>query len=262
MTVHRMYERDGRGLLAPTGRAATLSAGIVEAVRDALFDGRLKPGDFLGTEKDLAAAHDVSRVVARDALRTLEASGVVEIRVGARGGARIAQGNAARYAEALAVQLKLAGVSVTEIMDAQRVVETAAAEMAARNRTEDDLAALRALLDEAEEVFDDVDAYTRSSMQFHLGIAEASHNRVLVVQLVSLHHVAWPTRNRTLTTDVARHILDVHRELYGLIEARDAEAARTLMHDHVGLIRARRRAESGEDGTAGEAAGTDDDICC
>ena len=93
-------------------RGATLSSRIVEDVRAALFERRLAAGDFLGTEKDIAERAGVSRIVARDALRTLQAMGVVEIKVGAGGGARIAEGNPALFAEALAVQLNLAGISV------------------------------------------------------------------------------------------------------------------------------------------------------
>src|SRR5262249_22877142 len=93
-------------------RTATMSKQIVAQVREALFAKELRSGDFLGTEKDLAERFGVSRIVARDALRTLEAQGVVEIKVGSGGGARIARGNARLFAEALAVQLDLAGVSV------------------------------------------------------------------------------------------------------------------------------------------------------
>ncbi len=127
----------------PSRSAATMSSRIVDEVREALFDKRLKAGDFLGTEKDLAERAGASRIVARDALRTLQALGVVEIKVGAGGGARIASGNPALFAEALAVQLSLAGTSVREMMDAQRAIETAAAELAAENATADDLAKLR-----------------------------------------------------------------------------------------------------------------------
>ena len=77
-------------------------------------------------------------------------------------------------------------------------------------------------------------------------MAEASHNRVLVVQLVSLEHVAWPSENRTLTPAVARRVLDVHRELAQLIEMRDGAGARRLMDEHVKMIRARRVAEHGK----------------
>ncbi len=224
-------------------RGGTLSTQIVAQVRDALFEKRLRPGDFLGSEKDLAERFGVSRIVARDALRTLEAQGIVEIKVGARGGARIARGNARLFAEALAVQLDLAGVSVSEIMDAQRAIEALAAELAAENATAEDNARLRELLADAERKIDDTPAYTKSCRDFHLAVAEASHNRVLVVQLISLQHVSWPAQNHTLTPQVAQRILDVHRDLAGLIEMRDAAGARRLMDDHVKMIRARRVAE-------------------
>jgi GntR family transcriptional repressor for pyruvate dehydrogenase complex len=237
------------------GRGSSLSNRIIAEVREALFEKRLKPGDFLDTEKELATKYDVSRIVARDALRTLEALGVVEIRMGAGGGARIAHGNPRLFAEALAVQLVLIGVEVREILDAQRGIECIAAELAAENATAGDIAKLRELLEDAERKIDDLDALTRSSRDFHLAIAEASHNRVLVAELISLQHVSWPTRNLTLTPPVARLVVDVHRELVDLIEARDAAAARRLMNDHVKMIRNRRVNEHAK-------GKTNDPNCC
>ena len=225
------------------GRSGSLSAQIVSDVREALFDKRLKPGEPIGSEKDLAARYGVSRIVARDALRTLQALGIAEIRMGKGGGARVARGNPRLFAEALAVQLDLTGVSAAEVMDAQRAIETLAAELAAEHATAADHARLKRLLTEAEAIIDDGDAYTRSCREFHLAITEASHNRVLVVQFISLNHISWPAHNRTLTPDVARRVLAVHKELASLIEMRDAAGARKLMDDHVKMIRARRVSE-------------------
>ncbi len=235
------------------GRSSSLSAQIVAWVRDALFAKKLKPGDFLGTEKDLAARFSASRIVARDALRTLEALGIVEIRMGKGGGARIAQGNPRLFAEALAVQLDLTGVTAAEIMDAQRAIETLGAELAAENATADDIGKLRQLLADAEAVIGDLDAFTRLSRDFHLAVAEASHNRVLVVQLISLEHVSWPRRNVTATPKLAQHILEIHTRLADLIDMRDATAARALMDDHVKMIRARRVAEHDHDPDEGHS---------
>ncbi len=225
------------------GRSASLSSQIVTAVREALFAKSLKPGDFLGTESELAARHGVSRIVARDALRTLEAFGIVEIRMGKGGGARIARGNPHLFAEALAVQMDLHGVTPAEIMDAQRAIECLAAELAAEKATDADIARLHELVAAAEAAIGDNARYTRLSRDFHLAVAEASHNRVLVVQLISLQHVSWPARNATLTPPVARRILDVHKELLALIEMRDPVGARRLMDDHVKMIRTRRVTE-------------------
>jgi GntR family transcriptional repressor for pyruvate dehydrogenase complex len=228
------------------GRSASLSSQIIADVRDALFAKKLKPGDVLGTENEIAARYDVSRIVARDALRTLEALGIAEIRMGKGGGAKVARGNPRLFAEVLAVQLDLIGVSAAEIMDAQRAIECLAAELAAENATDDDIARMRQLLADAEANIDNFERYTPLSRDFHLAVAEASHNRVLVVQLISLQHVSWPTQNSTLTPKVARRVLDIHKELLSLIEMRDPTAARHLMDDHVKMIRARRVAEQGK----------------
>jgi len=103
MAVIPFRRRQDPWSFEPTRSAATLSSRIVEEVTAALFEKRLAPGDFLGTEKDIAEQAGASRIVARDALRTLQALGVVEIKVGAGGGARIAQGNPRLFSQALAV---------------------------------------------------------------------------------------------------------------------------------------------------------------
>jgi GntR family transcriptional regulator, transcriptional repressor for pyruvate dehydrogenase complex len=244
MAVHAGNDSTARIVFA--GRFSSLSAQVVAEVREALFAKRLRPGDFLGTEKDLAARFGASRIVARDALRTLEALGIVEIRMGKGGGARIAHGNPRLFAEALAVQLDLTGVRAAEIMDAQRAIETLGAELAAENATPKDVAKLRHLLHEAEAAIGDLDEFTRLSRDFHLAVAEASHNRVIMVQLISLEHVSWPRRNVTATAKLARHILEIHTKLADLIELRDSSGARALMDDHVKMIRARRVAERGQ----------------
>ena len=225
------------------GRSESLASHVVAELRDSLFAGRLAPGDFLGTEKDIAARFGVSRIVARDALRTLEALGIAQIKMGKGGGARIAAGNPSLFAEALAVQLYLTGVNAAEIMDAQRAAECMAAELAAEHATAAEHARLEELLADAAAKTRDTAAFTSSCRDFHMAIAAASHNRVLVVQLASLQYVSWPKENRQVTPKLVKHILDVHHELAGLIQMRDGAAARRLMDEHVRMIRARRVAQ-------------------
>ena len=76
--------------------------------------------------------------------------------------------------------------------------------LAAENATDDDIARLRQLVADAEASIGDVARFTELGAEFHLAVAEASHNRVLVVQLISLQHVSWPRRNPTLTPKVVR----------------------------------------------------------
>ena len=244
MSVHPLFAASKERRLPGARGGATLASRIVADVREALFERRYRAGDFLGTEKELAQRHGVSRIVARDALRTLEAMGIVEISRGAGGGARITHGNPQLFAEALAVQLELADIDRGEILTAQSAIECLAAALAAQRATREQLSQLNRLLDQSQSELSDPDAFTRTSLQFHLAIAEASHNRVLHYQLISLQHVSWPMRNRTLTKAVARRIVEAHRRLAVLIGARDAAGARSFMESHVRMIRERRMSET------------------
>ena len=220
-----------------TGRSSSLSSRIISDVRRALGERKLKPGDTLGTEKDLAASYDVSRIVARDALRSLQALGIVDIRMGKGGGARIAKGNPRLFAEALAIQLDLTGVGSGEVLDAQRAIECMTAELAARNATIEDRARLAGLLAQAKQAMSDRGEYARLCREFHFAVAEASKNRVLVVQLISLDRVAL--REKTFPSDVAQRVLDVHAALAHSIDKGDAEGARRVMDEHMRIIRTR-----------------------
>jgi GntR family transcriptional repressor for pyruvate dehydrogenase complex len=250
MSWHKAEAQQALGFAALSQKLArrptTYSAQIVAAVRDALFDDRLKPGDFLGTEKDLSQQFGVSRMAARDALRTLEATGVVDIKVGAGGGARISQGHPETFAEALSVQLKLAGVSVEEIIQVQAAIEVTAARLAAVNATPEDIAAMTAVLAQEETALDNLADFTEPAFGFHLAVADAAHNRVLKIQLVSLHYVVWPSRNPTLTTEVARRVHDLHVDIFEHIKAGDADAAAQAMSAHLTQVKSRRMKEHGE----------------
>jgi len=215
----------------------TLSGRIVSEIRNAVFAGRFKPGDFLGSENDLAKQFGVSRITVRDALRSLSATGIVEIRQGAGGGARIAEGNLDYFADALAVQFQLAGVGAEETLGAQSAIEGMAAELAAEHRTKADLARMAAAMEQASSVGDDSVAFTEASLGFHLAVAEASHNRALSALLRALRYVVWPSENKRANVKVAARVQKAHRTIYDKIEARDGAGAREAMNHHLGGIR-------------------------
>jgi len=221
-------------------RDGTLSWRIIRQIRAALFAGELKTGERLGGEIELARRYGVSRMAIRDALRSLEAAGIVDIRVGAKGGTYIAEGNPDRFADALAIQLKLVGVTTAEIFDAQIAIEVTSTELAARHASEADLVALRLLLRQQCEQRQSKARFTDLSMRFHETIVEASHNRALIAQFKALRFVLEPLYARRLTDEVAGHVIASNTDLLAKIEARDAEGARALMHRRLQLIRSRQ----------------------
>jgi len=239
-------------------KGETLSGQIAAQIRSALFAGRLTAGERIGSEQSLADRFGVSRMAMRDALRSLEALGIVAIRVGAKGGIYVALGNPERFADALAVQLKLIGVTVAEIFDAQIAIEVHAAELAAARATPEDIARLSALLAELRAVvqvpagFSDVARFTDLSLRVHEAFVEAAHNRVLAAQFRALRFVLEPLHQRHTTAAVARRVLAGHVAVLACIEAGDAEGARARLQKRLETVRARQLMMRGV-----AAAGTD-----
>ena len=191
-----------------------MSTQIVAQVRDALFAKELRPGDFLGTEKDLAGA--LRRQPHRRARCAAHARGAGH----RRHQGRVRRRRAHRAGQCPPVRRGAGGAARSRRRLGRRDHGCAARHRVPRGRTRrrqlhrrGPRAAARAHRRCRSARSTTSRAYTRSSREFHLAVAEASHNRVLVVQLISLQHVSWPARNPTLTPKVARRILDVHKEL-------------------------------------------------
>lgn len=213
-------------------RGMTISSQIVGRIRDALFAGELATGDVLGSEADLVKQFGVSRMSVRDALRSLEAMGIVEIRMGAKGGATIAAGSSDRFADALAIQLVLLGVTRDEILQARAALESMTAALAAAHASESDLASMRDLLDEARCHLDDPQRSAALGEKFHMAVARAAGNAVLIAQMKAMREVLCRPAE-PLVRSRAKRMLEIHTELYKLIAAGDVERARSSMESHV-----------------------------
>ena len=230
-------------------RPLPMSVRIVEQVRAALFRGELNPGDFIGSETDLARKLGVSRVPVRDAFKTLQALGIVETKMGAKGGARVAAGDPSRFADALAVQFKLIGISIEEMFDAQIAVEVMAVELAAKRATQADLQRLRDLLASLQTMsaksltMSAALRFTTIAFDFRGALVDAAHNRALSAQFAALRSILEPVYARHTSNAVAKRVIASHRAVIESIEAGDAERACALMRRRLETIRATKLIE-------------------
>lgn len=215
----------------------TLSWRIVSQVRAALFSGQLKSGDLLGSESSIAQQFQVSRMAARDALRSLEAVGIVEIRMGIKGGAWIAQGNVNRFADALSIQLQLIGVTADEIFNTQLAIDPVAAGLAATLASPDDITRLREAAAECQRHLDDPDAFTAASINFHELVIECSRNRVLLAQFRALRSVLQPLVRPKTTTKIMSRLTRSNDALLNALSDHDATEAANLMRERVSAVR-------------------------
>jgi GntR family transcriptional repressor for pyruvate dehydrogenase complex len=218
-------------------KTGTLSENIARQIRAALFADRLRPGDFIGGEASLAVQFGCSRMAVRDALRGLSAAGIVEIRKGAGGGVRVSRANPDLFADALAVQLKLLGAPISDVLDAQIASEVATAELAAERASAEDVARMSMLLDRAEALADPID-FTAVVRDFHVALAESSRSLVLTTLLKGVMQVMILTYGPNTTPERAKGVVARYRQVVEAIAARDPDAARLRMRDHLRSVRA------------------------
>jgi GntR family transcriptional regulator, transcriptional repressor for pyruvate dehydrogenase complex len=208
-------------------------------IRDLLFTGELAPGDFVGTEASIAQAFDVSRMAARDAIRSLAAMGIVRVRAGKQGGVLVADGNLELVADAIAVQSKLAGLTPAELMESMIGVEVMGADFAARRANEADVQRLAALLEVLLANPHRNVEFVAASQDFHEAIIKASRNRALLMQFRALRQVIEPDHVRALNQQVRGRVQASCSKLFELISAGDSRGARQHMYDRLDDVRAR-----------------------
>lgn len=221
----------------PVRRPRGLVQDIVERLGASVRSGELKPGQKLPTESEIMARFLVSRTVVREALSRLQASRLVETRHGIgtfalapseSGNFRIDMGDTATVTDVIAVlELRLS-------------LETEAAGLAARRRTESDLQALEAALEAFKDsIAKDSDAVP-PDFQFHMEVANATGNRHFSDLMNYLGTMIIP-RTRVNTASTApegrahylQRVCSEHESIFNAIRNQDVEAARAAMRTHL-----------------------------
>lgn len=220
------------GTKSKPARAASAANKIVAEIHEALLARRFHAGDFLGTESTLAEHFGAGRSPTRDALRSLEAMGIIDIRVGLGGGVYVAQGNPDLFAEVLGIQLTLMGVTTGELLYAIWAVEEMAVELAVDHRTDGDLAVFAEILQDLSKLLKKPAEFVLRSMDFHAALVDACHNRALIAQARMLRHVVFKHYSETVTAQAAQDVFSSLEKLAGQIKARARTGARRQLVAH------------------------------
>jgi GntR family transcriptional regulator, transcriptional repressor for pyruvate dehydrogenase complex len=243
-TSEAAARRPGERMFArvSTGR---ISEEIVEQIKLAIRSGRLQPGDRLPAERELTERFGVSRVTVRDALRILESAGLVEIRVGARGGAFVRAPASSIVGEGIANLLMMSSLSPQEVTECRRIVEVGIVPLVCERATEEDLAVLEAICAESREAVRAGDYPVELSARFHVAFARAAHNGAVELLVESLRgpllmslmqaHERAPSMG---TSGVREHVA-----LVAAVRDRDVKRAQAILTRHLGRT-ARRLASS------------------
>jgi len=234
--------------VAARGSAEGSSEQVVAFVWRLIERGRLKPGDRLPAERDLATRIGVSRPTVRAGLHSLAALGVVHSKHGS--GTYIPDGPPALRTEALSFLAALHGFTREEMYEARRILEVGASGLAAERATSEQLATLA---DEVAGMFASIterQVFLVHDVNFHRGVAAASGNPIVaaLVEMVSAMYYERrvQTAARAAESDM-KDAAEAHRRIYQAIKARHVDDARHHMNEHLIQASAHQAKELGDE---------------
>lgn len=216
-------------------RSTRIYAEIVRQVKQMIAEGRLKSGDQLPPERDLADKFVVSRTSVREALRALESLGLVEIRPGE--GTFVRQGSIEALVEPLALLMVSQREAIGELFEARRLLEPSLAALAAERATPEELHEMERILEaQAREIASGRTGLGQDA-QFHTAIAAAAHNRAISRIADAIMDLLTQSREDSLNTPgrpTRSH--EDHRRVLAAIAGRDANGARRAMLEHIEAV--------------------------
>lgn len=214
-------------------RQARASGEIVSQIERAIFAGQLSPGDRLQSERELAEEFGVSRITVRDALRVLEARGLIRVKVGASGGAFVTESNVDNVSESISTMILLRRMTLSELAEARTVVEAATADLASQRWGAEQLGRLEETVERGRRVVREGAPHTEASMEFHVALAEAARNELLTATVRSYRDLLMQTLHDMRDVKSARTTQKAHEEIIEAVRRRDGEGARRLMVTHL-----------------------------
>jgi len=198
---------------------------ICDQIRRKLARGEFRPGDKLPTERELAAEFSVGRPAVREALRTLESSGVLILKKGLKGGAFVREGDPTVVTQSIHDLLNLGHISMRDLMEARIVLTGSVLKLACERGTTKEFDAVERSIDVSEhlEIYGELEERLAAGTEFFRLIAVAAHNDALLLLVDSLgiivRRMVLQIRPQTTAS------IESRRAILAAMRQRDAEAA-------------------------------------
>ncbi|MEW5550368.1 FadR/GntR family transcriptional regulator [Peribacillus frigoritolerans] len=214
---------------------------IYEEVSDELYEmirsGSLKPGEQLDSIQQLAENFQVGRPAIREALSALSSMGLIEIKQGE--GTFVKTFDPAIMNHPLSAALLMDQDNIKHLLEVRKILESGTAEVAAKKRTEENLIKLKDMLFNMEKVSDDEELSDKADISFHVAVANASQNELLITlmnhvselmteKMRDIRRVALYSEEMTL-----KQLYQQHVRIYDAIVAQDEDGARSAMLFHL-----------------------------
>jgi len=219
---------------------------IVQQIEESIHRGALKEGDQLPAERELALQFGVSRTAVREAVKALREKGLVEAYPGK--GTFITSATSRTVRQTLDRMMKAGQSEVTpNLAEVREILEPEIAALAATRANEENLAAMREAITVMDESRRDPDAFIEADLDFHLALAEAAANPLILSLIDSIVGLLREQRIRIFHVDGGPERGQYHhKRILEAVEHRDSQGAREAMRAHLRQVRSDSRNTTSE----------------
>ena len=212
---------------------------VVKQIEDAVLSGRLKPGHKLPPERELIRLLNISRRTLREALRILEQKGLIQVKLGSRGGAFVIDNVPNRICESLNLLIRQKKISTQDLTEFRIQAEGHVVELVSERASEEDLEQLETLYDKAGEFIGqeaaNYDEILEIEGQMHLKLAEISGNALYTIIIKTINDALILPSYQFDPVDrsyIERAFSD-WRQLIDTLHQHRGSAARRLIMEHI-----------------------------
>ena len=214
---------------------------VADTIMEQIRSGQLKPGDKLPNEKEMAESFGISRVSLREGLKLLSAKGLISTKHG--GGTYVNPFGEDTLSESFCIYAAQDDSLALEMLDVRRLIETEAARLASIYASDEEIEKIHKYMLLREEALSaELQGENRSEQryyydeQFHLAIAQASHNTVFVNFIKMIHRTLGAHQQQASVRSGKTETSYYHQEIYRAIVARQPEKAAEMMTKHIETI--------------------------
>jgi GntR family transcriptional regulator, transcriptional repressor for pyruvate dehydrogenase complex len=207
---------------------------LADDLRERILSGEFAEGTPLPPERELVVQTNMSRATVREALRVLEAQGLLRIKAGRAGGAFVRHPGKDSVASSVGMLIRGQRIRLAAVLETREAIEPSCARLAARNRTDADLAVLDGA-NEAIVASRDLDAFLRANVDWHVAVATATHNEILAGMMTALSQAIYTATNneRFIDSRIRDLTARAHRSITEAVRAQDPDAAVRRMSRHM-----------------------------
>lgn len=240
-----MLPRPGRvTTLKPVERRSGVKLQVYEQLRDGIIRGSWPAGTRLPSEGELVEELGCSRIPIREAIQMLASLGLVESHQG--GGTFVRTYSAEVLLSPLLPMIVLDRTGILHVQEYRRIVESGCVALAVARASDENIAALECCCATMRNSTDDIGAFARADLEFHMVISRASRNPVLVKANSVIRDILGASMEEVVRALGTRDGLYYHRRILEAVKARDAGSAVALMEEHIVRTIERLRKEWGE----------------